>query len=144
MCTRASGSGTPKSAAWKCRWTFPLETCRARVLLFLICGSAVIWLAHAARQIQAEADRRRNVVRALQDMMSQAHLDQIPGFDLHGFYSPASSDEEVGGDFYDVYPATLLEYVLLVALVGVLAIVARQLGCWTYRTAICGSHKLCR
>ncbi len=49
--------------------------------------------------------RRSEVADALQASLLPRQLRQIPGTEVAAAHVPASNEEEVGGDFYDVYPA---------------------------------------
>jgi PAS domain S-box-containing protein len=49
--------------------------------------------------------RRSEVADALQASLLPRQLRQIPGTEVAAAHVAATSDQEVGGDFYDVYPA---------------------------------------
>jgi serine phosphatase RsbU (regulator of sigma subunit) len=49
--------------------------------------------------------RRSEVADALQASLLPRQLRQIPGAEVAAAHVPASNEQEVGGDFYDVYPA---------------------------------------
>lgn len=49
--------------------------------------------------------RRSDVADALQASLLPRQVRQIPGTEIAAAHIPATSDAEVGGDFYDVYPA---------------------------------------
>ncbi len=49
--------------------------------------------------------RRSEVADALQASLLPRQLRQIPGTEVAAAHVPASNEQEVGGDFYDVYPA---------------------------------------
>ena len=49
--------------------------------------------------------RRSEVADALQASLLPRELRQIPGTEVAAAHVPASDEQEVGGDFYDVYPA---------------------------------------
>jgi serine phosphatase RsbU (regulator of sigma subunit)/PAS domain-containing protein len=49
--------------------------------------------------------RRSEVADALQASLLPRQLRQIPGTEVAAAHVPASNEREVGGDFYDVYPA---------------------------------------
>jgi serine phosphatase RsbU (regulator of sigma subunit) len=85
-----------------------------RTLLFVACGTSFVWLTRQAKLIQARADRRMLVVEALQRMISPAKPCTVLGYDVSGVYCPARDEEQVGGDFYDVYPITASEYGVLI------------------------------
>lgn len=85
-----------------------------RMLLFVACGAATVWLTFQARRMQEQAERRRGVVETLQRMISPDRLAAVPGYDISGVYRPARHEEEVGGDFYDLYPIAPGVYGLLI------------------------------
>jgi serine phosphatase RsbU (regulator of sigma subunit) len=63
--------------------------------------------ADAARSLErlVESERRqRSIARTLQASLLPRDLPSIDGFDIHVEYWPATSDMDVGGDFYDVFP----------------------------------------
>jgi serine phosphatase RsbU (regulator of sigma subunit)/PAS domain-containing protein len=49
--------------------------------------------------------RRTEVAEALQASLLPRHVREIPGTQIAAVHVPATTDNEVGGDFYDVYPA---------------------------------------
>jgi serine phosphatase RsbU (regulator of sigma subunit)/PAS domain-containing protein len=49
--------------------------------------------------------RRSEVADALRASLLPRQLRQIPGTEIAAAHVPASNEQEVGGDFYDVYPA---------------------------------------
>lgn len=49
--------------------------------------------------------RRSEVADALQASLLPRQLRQIPGTEVAAVHVPASNEQDVGGDFYDVYPA---------------------------------------
>jgi len=85
-----------------------------RMLLFVACGVALVWLTERARHMQEKSEQRRAVVEALQRMILPERLADVPGYDLSGFYLPARQEEAVGGDFYDFYPTGTGTYGLLI------------------------------
>ncbi len=85
-----------------------------RMLLFIACGAATVWLTFQARRMQEQAERRRGVVETLQRMISPERLSGVPGYDISGIYRPARHEDEVGGDFYDLYPIAPGVYGLLI------------------------------
>ena len=46
---------------------------------------------------------RSAIARTLQESLLPPHLPTIPGLELAGRYRPAGEDNDVGGDFYDVF-----------------------------------------
>ncbi len=85
-----------------------------RPLLFAGCGAAAVGLIAWARRMQRQAETRREVVQALQSMTLPTALAHAVGYDLSGCCKPAHREEEVGGDFYDFYPAGTGQYCLLI------------------------------
>ncbi len=75
-----------------------------RTLLFTACGAAVIWLTHRARQMQERVEIKHQVLAAMQSMILPDALPPVAGYDIGPVYRPARHEEEVGGDFYDVFP----------------------------------------
>lgn len=64
----------------------------------------VITIEQEARsRIQAEAARVGQIAETLQGTLTPAQLPSVPGLDVAAFYQPLPG-EEVGGDFYDVFP----------------------------------------
>jgi serine phosphatase RsbU (regulator of sigma subunit)/PAS domain-containing protein len=49
--------------------------------------------------------QRSDVADALQASLLPRQLRQIPGTEVAAAHVPASNEQEVGGDFYDIYPA---------------------------------------
>ncbi|WP_394619973.1 PP2C family protein-serine/threonine phosphatase [Lentzea sp. JNUCC 0626] len=50
-----------------------------------------------------EAERERDRVQLLASTLQRTLLPDVPGMDVAAYYHPASADE-VGGDFYDLFP----------------------------------------
>ncbi len=75
-----------------------------RTLMFAACGLALIAVAWQARVMRERAAQRREVVQSLQRMVLPDILAAVPGCDIAARYRPARQEEEVGGDFYDVFP----------------------------------------
>lgn len=73
------------------------------VLLFGVCGGLLIAFAWQARAMRAREALRREVLQALQRMVMPETLALIPGYEVAFHYQPARQEEEVGGDFYDVF-----------------------------------------
>lgn len=82
------------------------STSPIRVLLFGICGVTIVFLAHQARAMREDSERRRAVVQALQSMVLPDALSAPDGYNIAGAYKPARIDEDVGGDFYDFFPVS--------------------------------------
>ncbi|MGA6162676.1 SpoIIE family protein phosphatase [Amycolatopsis magusensis] len=62
-------------------------------------------LLHARRQADGERDRARKLAATLQRTLLPPVLPKVPGMEVAAYYHPASIDE-VGGDFYDLFPLT--------------------------------------
>lgn len=85
-----------------------------RPLLFAGCGAAAVRLIAWARRMQNRAETKRDVVEALQSVLLPTALAEAAGYDLCGLSKPAQEEEEVGGDFYDFYPAGGGRYCLVI------------------------------
>jgi PAS domain S-box-containing protein len=48
--------------------------------------------------------RERNIAEHLQDALTPARPDRVPGLELADFYRPALEEAKIGGDFFDVFP----------------------------------------
>ena len=75
-----------------------------RTVLFLACGGAIIALTERMRRVGRSAEQRRTVVQSLQHMILPGRLPTPPGWRAAWHYRPASQEDEVGGDFYDMFP----------------------------------------
>ena len=65
---------------------------------------SVIEVEQEARsRLLAEAERVGHIAHTLHGSLMPSHLPKIPELDVAVFYQPFSSDE-LGGDFYDVFP----------------------------------------
>ncbi|MDT7796740.1 MAG: phosphoserine phosphatase RsbU/P [Actinomycetota bacterium] len=62
-------------------------------------------LLRARRQADLERDRARELAGILQRTLLPPALPAVPGVEVAAHYHPASADE-VGGDFYDLFPLT--------------------------------------
>ncbi|WP_433271172.1 SpoIIE family protein phosphatase [Actinosynnema sp. CS-041913] len=60
-------------------------------------------LLRARQQADEERDRARKLASTLQQTLLPPVLMTVPGMEVAAYYHPASVDE-VGGDFYDVFP----------------------------------------
>jgi sigma-B regulation protein RsbU (phosphoserine phosphatase) len=60
-------------------------------------------LLDARRQADRERDRVQGLARALQRSLLPPVLLAVPGMEVAAYYHPASVDQ-VGGDFYDLFP----------------------------------------
>ncbi|MET9630228.1 SpoIIE family protein phosphatase [Lentzea sp. NPDC006480] len=62
-------------------------------------------LLRASRQAELERDRAQQLARTLQQTLLPPALPEVPGVEVEAYYHPASLDQ-VGGDFYDLFPLT--------------------------------------
>jgi sigma-B regulation protein RsbU (phosphoserine phosphatase) len=62
-------------------------------------------LLRARQQAEQERDRAQQLARTLQQTLLPPALPEVPGMRVEGYYYPASLDQ-VGGDFYDLFPLT--------------------------------------
>ncbi|MEU4247066.1 SpoIIE family protein phosphatase [Amycolatopsis sp. NPDC026612] len=62
-------------------------------------------LLRAREEAERERDRVQRLVRTLQQTLLPPALAEVPGMQVAAYYHPASADE-VGGDFYDLFPLT--------------------------------------
>lgn len=62
-------------------------------------------LLRARQTADRERDRARKLATTLQRCLLPPVLPAVPGVDVACYYHPASADE-VGGDFYDLFPLT--------------------------------------
>jgi sigma-B regulation protein RsbU (phosphoserine phosphatase) len=62
-------------------------------------------LVRARRAAEEERDRARQLARTLQQTLLPPALPAVPGMEVAAHYHAASSDQ-VGGDFYDLFPLT--------------------------------------
>jgi sigma-B regulation protein RsbU (phosphoserine phosphatase) len=62
-------------------------------------------LLRARQESEAERDRARQLASTLQRTLLPPSLMTVPGMEVAAYYHPASIDE-VGGDFYDLFPLT--------------------------------------
>ncbi|MFJ5986239.1 SpoIIE family protein phosphatase [Lentzea sp. NPDC092896] len=60
-------------------------------------------LLRALQEAEQERDRVQLLATTLQRTLLPPSLPDIPGMDVAAYYHPASADE-VGGDFYDLFP----------------------------------------
>jgi sigma-B regulation protein RsbU (phosphoserine phosphatase) len=59
----------------------------------------------ARRQAEESEARVRAIAETLQQSFLPSDIAAVPGLDVGGAYRPAGDGSEVGGDFYDVFPA---------------------------------------
>ncbi|WP_290060921.1 PP2C family protein-serine/threonine phosphatase [Amycolatopsis solani] len=62
-------------------------------------------LLRAREAAERERDRVQRLARTLQRTLLPPALPEVPGVQVAAYYHPASPDE-VGGDFYDLFPLT--------------------------------------
>ncbi|WP_410571231.1 PP2C family protein-serine/threonine phosphatase [Amycolatopsis sp. cmx-4-61] len=62
-------------------------------------------LLRARDEAERERDRVQRLARTLQQTLLPPALAEVPGVQVAAYYHPASADE-VGGDFYDLFPLT--------------------------------------
>jgi sigma-B regulation protein RsbU (phosphoserine phosphatase) len=62
-------------------------------------------LVRARRTAEEERDRARQLARILQQTLLPPALPAVPGMEVAAHYHAASADQ-VGGDFYDLFPLT--------------------------------------
>lgn len=60
-------------------------------------------LLRARQEAERERDRVQRLARTLQRTLLPPALPEVPGMEVAAYYHPASI-EEVGGDFYDLFP----------------------------------------
>ncbi|MFE9785506.1 SpoIIE family protein phosphatase [Nocardia salmonicida] len=60
---------------------------------------------HARAAAERERDRVQKLATTLQRTLLPPELPEIPGMEVAAYYHPASTDN-VGGDFYDLFPLT--------------------------------------
>jgi len=91
----------------------PAHVLMTRMLLYLICGATMIWLAHQARTMRETTERKGLALQTMQALAAPEHLATAPGWDVASLYLPARADEEVGGDFYDFFAITETSFGIL-------------------------------
>jgi sigma-B regulation protein RsbU (phosphoserine phosphatase) len=77
---------------------------RIAVFLALDRRSYETELLEARRRAEESQARAQQLARTLQDSLLPPGLPRVPGLDLGAVYRPAGRGDEVGGDFYDVFP----------------------------------------
>ncbi|SDO46588.1 PP2C family protein-serine/threonine phosphatase [Lentzea jiangxiensis] len=60
-------------------------------------------LLRAREEAELERDRVQRLARTLQQTLLPPALPEVPGMEVAAYYHPASLDQ-VGGDFYDLFP----------------------------------------
>jgi sigma-B regulation protein RsbU (phosphoserine phosphatase) len=99
-------------------------------------------LLRAKEAAEAAEERARRLARTLQKTLIPPTLPQIPNLDLAAAYRPAGDGDEVGGDFYDVFPVGEQDWVAVIGDVsgkGVDAAVITSLARHTLR-ALAARH----
>ena len=82
--------------------------------------SEVSLLQLAAGRVASSLERtrlyaeREQTGTVLQRAIVPGKLPEVPGLDLDGLYVPYAPGEDVGGDFYDVFPTTDGAYLLAI------------------------------
>lgn len=72
-------------------------------LLFLVCiGALLLYRFQKTSQEQARAKAELEAARSMQEVMVPTQTHSVPGFHIETAYLPA---QEVGGDFFQLYPA---------------------------------------
>jgi integral membrane sensor domain MASE1/anti-sigma regulatory factor (Ser/Thr protein kinase) len=70
-----------------------------------VCGlTALILATLTAQRIRAER-RTRQIANAFQSELLPPALPEIPGLEIAAWYRPGRREQEVGGDFYDLFAA---------------------------------------
>jgi PAS domain S-box-containing protein len=106
------GSGGRTFGAMACGFADPPSPDHERETLSLLedlGGRAALAIENA--RLYAE---RTHVARTLQRSLLPAKLPAIPGMELAARYRPAGEGNEVGGDFYDLFPAGGGEYAMVI------------------------------
>lgn len=85
-----------------------------RTLLFIACGGIIIGLSERMRFMNRSAEQRRTVLESLQQMILPPRLPSPKGWDAAWHYQPSSREDEVGGDFYDLFPLENGDYGVIV------------------------------
>ena len=91
----------------------------------------------ARSRLLAEAQRISYIAGTLQDSLTPSRLPEVPGLDLAVHYEPFSADD-VGGDFFDVFPIDDTRWGIFVGDVvgkGVEAAAFTSLARYSVRTA---------
>jgi sigma-B regulation protein RsbU (phosphoserine phosphatase) len=89
-----------------------------------------------------EKNRLGRVAKTLQQILLPASLPEVPGAEIATFYRPGSTDD-IGGDFYDVFPLTGNRWAATVGDVagkGVEAAALTSLARYTMRGAAIQTH----
>jgi sigma-B regulation protein RsbU (phosphoserine phosphatase) len=95
-------------------------------------------LLHARRQAERERERVQRLATVLQRSLLPPQLPTIAGVETAAYYHPASVDE-VGGDFYDLFPVSMSTWGFFLGDVcgkGAMAAALTSLIRYTLRTAV--------
>lgn len=93
-------------------------------------------LLAAKNEAEASRERARTLARTLQQTLIPPALPHIAGLELAAHYHPAGDGTEVGGDFYDLFPASSSQWIVSVGDVrgkGAEAAVVTALARYTVR-----------
>jgi sigma-B regulation protein RsbU (phosphoserine phosphatase) len=74
----------------------------ANLLFILSIGALLLYRFHQTSQEQAHAKAELEAARSMQEVMVPTQTHSVPGFQIETAYLPA---QEVGGDFFQLYPA---------------------------------------
>jgi len=74
----------------------------ANLLFLLSIGILLLYRFHKTSQEQARAKAELEAARSIQEVMVPTQTHSVPGFRIETAYLPA---QEVGGDFFQLYPA---------------------------------------
>ena len=99
-------------------------------------------LLRAKEAAEAAEERARTLARTLQQTLIPPTPPHIPTLDLAAAYRPAGAGDEVGGDFYDVFPVDDRDWIVVIGDVsgkGVDAAVVTSLARHTLR-ALAARH----
>jgi sigma-B regulation protein RsbU (phosphoserine phosphatase) len=95
-------------------------------------------LLRAKQRAEESQARATSMARALQRTLIPPAPPQIPGLDVAAAYRPAGTGDEVGGDFYDIFPVATGDWVVVLGDVsgkGVQAAIVTALARHTIREA---------
>ncbi|MEV6258484.1 SpoIIE family protein phosphatase [Nocardia sp. NPDC051929] len=99
-------------------------------------------LLRARREAEEERERLQRLNATLQTTLLPPELPQVPGVEVAAYYHIASADE-VGGDFYDLFPITADTWGMFLGDVcgkGAPAAALTSLARYTLRTATAYTH----
>jgi phosphoserine phosphatase RsbU/P len=87
---------------------------RISVFLALDRRSYETELLEARRRAEESEARVQQLARTLQNSLLPRELPRVPGLDLGAAYRPAGRGDEVGGDFYDVFPTASGDWAVVI------------------------------